>query len=281
MPLSVFLAVLCAAALHAGWNALVKIKLDPFVAMTLICFASAVIAWPALAVIGLPKAAAWPWIVASIFIHLGYYSFLATAYGLADMSQVYPIARGAAPLLTAAVSFFFVRDSISLGGGIGVACLAMGVILVSLRGHRSLATPSRLAILCALATAATICAYTIVDGIGARVAGDSNAYAAALFSLDAWPMLALCLWRRGIGKTKAALGFLAPGFAGGAMSLAAYWIVIWAMTVAPIALVAALRETSVLFGGLIAVVYLKEPATPIRIVAAILILIGLAAMRLF
>jgi drug/metabolite transporter (DMT)-like permease len=93
--------------------------------------------------------------------------------------------------------------------------------------------------------------------------------------------LAFCLWRYGIAGAKPALNFLAPGLAGGAMSLAAYWIVIWAMTVAPIALVAALRETSVLFGGLIAVAFLKEPATPIRAIAAALILAGLIAMRSF
>src|SRR5579872_1469861 len=281
MPLSVFFIVLLAAALHAGWNALVKVRLDPFLAMTLITSVCAVIAAPLLVITGLPNVAAWPWIVASIVIHLGYYLFLAQAYRLADMSQVYPIARGAAPLMTTAVSLIFVRDPISFGGGVGVACLAIGVVLISLRGQRKLAAPSRLAILCALATAATICAYTVVDGIGARAAGSAHAYAAMLFTLDGAPMLAICLWRYGVAGTRQTLDFILPGFAGGAMSLAAYWIVIWAMTVAPIALVAALRETSVLFGGLIAIIFLKEPATPIRALAALLILAGLAAMRLF
>lgn len=281
MPLSVFVVVLLAAALHAGWNALVKVKLDPFLAMTLITTGCAVFAAPLLVVTGLPKGAAWPWIIVSIAIHLGYYLFLAQAYRLADMSQVYPIARGSAPLMTTIVSLVFVRDPISLGGGLGVACLAIGVLLISLRGQRRLATPSRTAVFCAMATAMTISAYTIVDGIGARVAGDANAYAAALFAIDGAPMLALCLWRYGIAGMRPALNFLAPGMAGGAMSLAAYWIVIWAMTVAPIALVAALRETSVLFGGLIAVVFLKEPATPVRAIAAMLILAGLVAMRSF
>jgi drug/metabolite transporter (DMT)-like permease len=281
MPLSVFLIVLLAAALHAGWNALVKVKLDPFLAMTLITSACAVIAAPLLFVTGLPSAAAWPWIVVSIIIHLGYYLVLAEAYRLADMSQVYPIARGAAPLMTAAVSVIFVHDPISLGGGLGIACLALGVVLISLRGQRELAAPSRLAILYALATAATICGYTVVDGVGARAAGSAHTYAAMLFFLDGAPMLAICLWSYGVAETRRALNFILPGLAGGAMSLAAYWIVIWAMTVAPIALVAALRETSVLFGGLIAIVFLKEPATPIRAIAALLILAGLAAMRLF
>lgn len=281
MPLSVFLIVLVAAALHAGWNALVKVRLDPFLAMTLIATTCAVIATPLLLVTGLPRTAAWPWVGASALIHLGYYLCLAHAYRLADMSQVYPIARGSAPLLTALVSLIFIHDPITLGGGLGIACLACGVLLISLKGHRRLAAPSFVGVSYALATAATICAYTVTDGIGARASGNANAYAATLFALDGVPMLVLCLWRYGLEGAKPALKFLAPGLAGGVMSLAAYWIVIWAMTVAPIALVAALRETSVLFAGLIATIVLKEPATPIRAGAAALILAGLIAMRLF
>jgi drug/metabolite transporter (DMT)-like permease len=280
MPFSVFLAVLAAAALHAGWNALIKVRLDPFLAMTLICCACGVIALPVLAVTGAPRAAAWPWIFASIAVHLGYYLSLAQAYRLADMMQVYPIARGAAPLMTAALSLVTVADPVSKGALIGVGVLACGVLLVAVAGHRRLARPSGTAIFCALLTATTISAYTIIDGVGARVAGDPNAYAAGLFALDAYPMLLICFWRQGVAGMKAMVGFLIPGFVGGAMSFLAYWIAIWAMTRAPIALVAAVRESSVLFGGLIAVFILKEPATPIRIAAATLILAGLAFMRL-
>jgi multidrug transporter EmrE-like cation transporter len=108
LSLFTFLAVLTAAALHAGWNALIKIKLDPFLAMTLICFACGVIALPALLVTSLPKATAWPWIIASGSSYLGYYLFLAEAYRRADMGQIYPIARGAAPVMTALISLFVV-----------------------------------------------------------------------------------------------------------------------------------------------------------------------------
>jgi drug/metabolite transporter (DMT)-like permease len=281
LSLFVFLAVLIAAALHAGWNALIKIRLDPFLAMTLICFTCGVIALPALLVTGLPKAEAWPWIIASVVIHLGYYLFLAEAYRRADMGQIYPIARGAAPLMTALASLAVVHDPISAGNGIGILLLGAGVLLISLRGHRHLMAPSKVAVSCALLTAITISSYTIVDGMGARVAGDANAYAAALFAVDAYPMLIICLLWKGFKGVKPALGFLAPGFAGGAMSLAAYWIAIWAMTVAPIALVAAIRETSVLFGGLIAVVFLKEPMTRVRAVSGAFILGGLFCMRMF
>jgi len=277
----VFLAVLTAAALHAGWNALIKIKLDPFLAMTLICFACGMIALPALPITGLPDAAAWPWIAASVVIHLGYYLFLAEAYRRADMGQIYPIARGAAPLMTAVASLLFVHDPITLGNGVGILLLGAGVVLISLRGHRHLVAPSKIAVACALLTAVTICAYTIVDGIGARTAGNANAYAAALFAVDAYPMLFICLFWKGLKGIRPAFDFLLPGFAGGAMSLAAYWIAIWAMTIAPIALVAAIRETSVLFGGLIAVVFLKEPMTRVRAFSGGLILGGLFCMRMF
>jgi drug/metabolite transporter (DMT)-like permease len=140
--------------------------------------------------------------------------------------------------------------------------------------------PSRVAVACALATAVTISAYTIVDGIGARVSGNANAYAAGLFVVDAFPISIICLSWKGLAEIKPASRFLLPAFTGGAMALAAYWIVIWAMTVAPIALVAALRETSVLFAGVIAVLFLKEPPSWVRASSALLILAGLVCMRL-
>ncbi|CAM5764040.1 hypothetical protein LMIY3S_01013 [Labrys miyagiensis] len=280
LQLPVFLAVLAAAALHAGWNALVKIRLDPFLAMTLICVSCGIIALAALPITGLPNPEAWLWVAISTILHLFYYLFLAEAYRRADMSQVYPIARGAAPLVTTAISLAFIHDPMPPGSVLGIALLGLGVLLISLKGQRGKVMPSRAAVVYALLTAGTISLYTIVDGVGARAAGSPNAYAAALFAVDAYPMLAICLWRKGLEGIRPAFKFLMPGFAGGAMSLAAYWIVIWAMTVAPIALVAATRETSVLFGGLIAVIFLKEPFTPVRGMSAALILIGLVFMRL-
>lgn len=281
MSLTVFFIVLAAAALHAGWNALIKIRLDPFLAMTLICTICSLIALPALAITGLPKLAALPWILLSVLIHLGYYLFLAEAYRRADMGQIYPIARGSAPLITALASLLVVHDRISPGNIAGIGLLAVGVLLISLRGHRHAAAPNGVAIGYALATAATISAYTLVDGLGARAADDPNAYSAALFTVDAIPMLVLCLKRRGLEGLRPAMKFILPGVAGGAMSLAAYWIVIWAMTVAPIALVAAVRETSVFFGSLIAVFILKEPLTRVRAISAGLTMLGLVLMRLF
>ena len=276
----VFGAVLAAAAMHAGWNADLKVRLEPFLAMTLITGCAGVAAVPLLVVFGWPRAEAWPWLIGSVVLHLAYYLALTEAYRRADMSQIYPIARGGAPLLTASASLIVVREPISLQAGLGIALLASGVALMSLRGARKHEPLDRAAIGFALATAVIICGYTLVDGLGARVAADPHAYSAALFVIDGVPIVLLAWWRLGAAAFKPMLRFAGPGLAGGAMSLASYWIAIWAMTVAPIALVAALRETSVLFAAAIAVVILKEPFGPSRAMSAALMVSGILLIRL-
>jgi drug/metabolite transporter (DMT)-like permease len=281
MTLPVFLAVLCAALLHAGWNAVVKMRLDPFLAMTLLCGSCGLIAAPSLCLTGLPSAAAWPWVAASVTLHFGYYVCLSEAYRRADMGQVYPIARGSAPLMATLVSLTLLHETMSAGSLAGIALLGSGVLLLSLRGHTHHGARPAQALGLALLTGATIAGYMVVDGIGARTAGNASAYAATLFFFDAFPMVAFCVYRYGRDGMAPMRRFLLPGFAGGAMSLTAYWIVIWAMTVAPIPLVAAVRETSVVFAGFIAVFVLKEPFSRVRAVAATLTVAGLALLRLF
>ncbi len=277
---AVFGLVLMAAALHAGWNAFLKIKLEPFLAMTLITAAGGVIGLPFLVWFGFPRAEAWPWLIASVVIHLAYYVALAEAYRRADMGQIYPIARGGAPLLTAAASLFLLREPITLQGAMGVAVLGVGIILMAFLGKRKHAVIDPVAIGFAMLTALIICAYTLVDGIGARVARDAHAYSAALFVIDSVPLVVLAWWLRGPEALKPLRAYLPQGLAGGAMSLGSYWIAIWAMTVAPIALVAALRESSVLWATLIAIVVLKEPFVPARGIAVALIVAGLLLIRL-
>jgi drug/metabolite transporter (DMT)-like permease len=276
----VFAAVLAAAAMHAGWNAVLKVRLEPFLAMTLITGSAGIVAVPLLVVFGWPRLEAWPWLIGSVVLHLAYYIALTEAYRRADMGQIYPIARGGAPLLTAGASLIVVGEPIAIQAGIGIAVLASGVALMSLRGARKHEPPDPAAIGFALATAVIICGYTLVDGIGARVAGDPHAYSAALFVIDGVPIVLLALWRLGLAGLKPMVRFVGPGLAGGAMSLASYWIAIWAMTVAPIALVAALRETSVLFAAVIAVVILKEPFGPVRATSAALMVAGMLLIRL-
>ena len=155
-----------------------------------------------------------------------------------------------------------------------------GVFLLSMRGGGELAHLNRRAVAFALMTAVTICCYSLVDGIGARTAGNAHSYALWLFVIDGAFISTIALAWRGSGSIPQMAPFWKSGLIGGVLSLTAYWIVIWAMTVAPIALVAALRETSVLFGAAIAVVFLKEPLRVPRIFAAVLIVCGIALIRL-
>ena len=276
----VFVAVLFAAACHAGWNATIKGGLDPLATTVLISIGAALVSLVFLPVTGLPAAAAWPWCAASVLIHLVYFAALIESYRAGDMGQVYPIARGSAPLMTAVATTAFLGERLGLLGWCGILLLAAGVLLLSLRGGRDLARLDRTAVGFALFTAVTICAYSVVDGVGARLSGSANAYSVMLFVGIGPVMLIYALARRG-HQVIAAMGqSWGIGLAGGGLQLGSYGIAIWAMTVAPIAIVAALRESSVLFGAVIAVVFLKEPLRAGRVAAALMIVAGLALIRL-
>ena len=280
MDAFVFAAVLFAAACHAGWNAAIKRVLDPMATTVLISIGAAMVALAFVPFAGLPAPEAWPWVSASVLIHLVYFAALIESYRAGDMGQVYPIARGAAPLLTAAMSPAIAGEWLGLLAWLGIILLAAGVLLLSLRGGRDLARLDRRAVGFALFTAVTISAYSLTDGIGARLAGNANAYSVALFVGIGPVMLVYALIRRGPDVMPLMGRHWGIGLAGGALQLGSYGIAIWAMTVAPIAIVAALRETSVLFGAVIAVVVLREPLRAIRIVAALLIVAGLTGIRL-
>jgi drug/metabolite transporter (DMT)-like permease len=190
------------------------------------------------------------------------------------------LARGSAPLLTATAAAALLYEPIGPLGWVGILVLAAGVLLLSLRGGRDLASVDRRAIGFALLTAVTICAYTLVDGIGARVAGNAHAYTAAIFAGIGIVMAAYAAARRGAGVVPLMAQHWTLGIVGGAMQVTSYGIAIWAMTVAPIALVGALRETSVLFVAILAVVLLKEPLLMPRVGAALMIVCGLVLIRL-
>ena len=275
----VFAAVLLAAAAHAGWNAAIKRGFDPLVITVLIALGAGAVSLPILASVGLPAAAAWPWLIASVVVHLGYFAGLIEAYRAGDMSQVYPIARGSAPLLTALISTVWLGEQLGLLGWVGLLCLAGGVMMLSLRGGGELARLDRRAVGFALFTALTVCAYTVIDGIGVRASGHALAYTAAEFFGNGVVMALYGLARRGSKLLAGPWRVWRTGLAGGALQFASYGIALWAMTVAPIAVVAALRETSVLFGALIAVVVLREPLRAARVLAAVLIVAGLVMIK--
>jgi drug/metabolite transporter (DMT)-like permease len=276
----VFLAVLFAAVCHAGWNALIKVGLDPLSTTTLISVGSGLVALVLLPFVGVPAWAAWPWLIASVAIHLVYFASLIESYRTGDLGQVYPIARGSAPLMTAAATSLFVGERLSPIGWTGIVVLVTGVLLLSARGGRDLMKFDRRAVGFAVLTALTICAYSVVDGIGARVSTNPNAYSVWLFIGIAVVMVPYALYRDGRDVVPAMHRYWRRGFAGGALQVLSYGIAIWAMTVGPIAIVATLRETSVLFGAAIAVVVLKEPLRAVRVVAACLIVCGLILIRL-
>jgi len=275
----VFIAVLLAAACHAGWNALLKLDLEPMVAIVLVAAASGIVVVPFALHAGPPNAPAWPYLIASVVIHIGYYAALAEAYRSGELGLVYPIARGSAPLLTAVLATMLIGERLSSYGWIGVVMLAAGILLLAVRGGRQGRRFDARSVAFALLTSLTITAYTLVDGIGARLAGSPAAYTAWLFLLSGAAMAGWGFARVGSRLANDLKANWRIALAGATLSTAAYAIAIWAMTVAPIALVAALRETSVLFATLISTFLLREPWLAARIVATLLVLAGALLLR--
>lgn len=280
MDLYVFLAVLVAAACHAGWNTLLKLDLEPLTATVLMVCASGALSLPIALYLGLPASASWPYLAASVAIHVGYFLSLASAYKSGDMGQVYPIARGAAPLMTAVLATVILGESPGAYGWAGIALLACGILLLAMRGGRAGKVFDPRSVGFALLTSLTITVYTIVDGSGARVSGDPVSYTLWLFVLSALIVGSYGYVRLGSQLFSAARTHWRITAMGSALSVAAYVIAIWAMTVAPIALVAALRETSVLFGALFATLILREPWIAARIVSAVMVLGGALLLRM-
>jgi drug/metabolite transporter (DMT)-like permease len=279
MDALVFLAVLSAAAFHASWNALLKMRAEPRVATTLVAVASAVVAAPLAAYAGIPQAAAWPWLLASVTIHIGYFLGLSAAYRVGDLGQVYPIARGTAPLLTAVIATYWLGEQLGPRGILGVIVLAGGILLLAVKGGRALQRFNGPAVAFALLTSLTTTSYTLVDGVGARLSGNAVAYTTWLFVLSGVAMAIYGRLRIGAQLVEECKIHWPIALGGGALSVAAYVIVVWAMTVAPIALVAALRETSVLFAAVLGTVLLREPLRMIRVAAAGLVLTGVLLVR--
>jgi len=276
----VFLAVLLAAAMHATWNALVKVRSDRFASITLTSFGMTLSAAPVLPFVDVPMANVWPWIVASVIIHIGYRLFLIRAYDHGDLAQTYPLARGTAPLITAIGGVFLLSEVPSGLAMVGILLLSLGTLLMSLRGGGHLATLNRAAVGYALTTSLCIAGYTLADGSGVRLAATAASYAAWLFVCDGLCAIAIGVFYRGRKLLAVSAADWASGIVAGFLSAAAYAIAMWAMTKAPVASVASLRETSILFAMLISVLALGEKMTGWRGAAALSIVAGVIALRM-
>ncbi|MET3591887.1 MULTISPECIES: EamA family transporter [Mesorhizobium] len=280
MTLFVFLAVLSAAAMHAIWNALVKVHLDRFLSITLMTLGMGFAALLVLPFVEIPKAEVWPFILASVFFHMGYRTFLISAYKAGDFAQTYPLARGTAPLLSALGAIVLVGEVPAPLAIVGIVLLSIGTFVMSFRGGVHLERFNLRAVGFALGTSIFIASYTLSDGSGARLAATAQSYAAWLFVCDAAWALVLCVAFRGPQSLPMLARDWKAGLFTGVLSGSAYWIVMWAMTKAPIASVASLRETSILFAMLISVLALGEKMTAWRATAALGIVAGVVALRL-
>jgi drug/metabolite transporter (DMT)-like permease len=279
LSLGITLAVLGAGLLHAGWNALVKgapggdAMLDTASVVAGSCVCAAVV----LPFVALPDPSAWKFIAGSTVIHFAYYVTLAHAYRTGDLSFAYPLMRGTAPLLVALLGIAFLHELPTAHAMLGILLICAGIVSIAfVRRQRH----PRAAALWAFANAAIIASYTLVDGTGARASGNALAYVTWLIFIEGLPFLAWIGWRRGAPAIAYLRRGWRRGLLGGACSLGAYAIVLFAMTRAPVAAVAALRETSVLFAALIGAVWLKEGFGAMRFAGAASVVVGVAALKL-
>ncbi len=279
MGTTVFLAVLAAAFMHASWNLLVKLKLDRFLSLFLIQNLMGVMGVGMLCFFTWPSRESLPYALLSGGLHTGYNIFLARSYKSGDLSQVYPIARGTAPLLTLLTTWLVAHEQINWLTAVGIGVLVSGIWLVAVGKSKTLQLDAT-SLFFALGTSVFIAAYTVVDGLGGRISGAASGYTAAVFILDAVFLFSYGMYVRGPGILTDIAPFWKSGVIGALLSASAYWIVIWAMTQAPIAAVAALRETSILFVILMSARFLKERMTWGRFAGGVLIVMGAVALRM-
>jgi drug/metabolite transporter (DMT)-like permease len=287
LSLDVTFAVLAAALLHASWNAIIKAGRDPLLDTALVALAGTLVALPLTLLVEPPARASWPYIFATVVVHIGYYVAIAAAYRLGDLSHAYPIMRGVAPLLVALASGFWFGEHLSTGTWTGVLLICGGVLSLAFVARSKASAAGKSAgrnnsatTLWALASAAIIAVYTLIDGAGVRVSGGTERYVVWLFVFLGLPFgLAVLAVKRGALIAHARRHWW-RGVAGCIMSGLSYGIALWAMTRAPVAVVAALRETSVIFAALIGAWLLKEGHFRERIWGAAAVLAGLIALKL-
>ncbi|MGV8995940.1 MAG: EamA family transporter [Parvibaculaceae bacterium] len=282
LSLSITLLVLLAALFHAVWNALVKATPDRLSMMAYVATSGGLLMLPLLPFTPFPSWEVWKIIFLSLALHTGYKVFLVKAYTHGDMGQVYPLARGFAPAIVTVVGFLFLGEQLPALATVGVALIIIGIISLAWRkrsGANATGAGDHRAVYYALGTSVFIAAYTLNDGLGGRVAESASAYVIWLFALDGVSITAIALWRRGTVLLKPKREWL-YGLGGGAISIIAYWLVIWAMSVTKLGPVAALRETSVIFGALISGLILKEGLGWRAVIAACVVTTGVVLLKM-
>lgn len=277
MPPLVTALVLGAALLHASWNAIIKSSRDVVLDTALVAAGASILSLPLIAAVPMPASASWPFLAASVGIHVGYFATLARAYRVGDLGHAYPLMRGTAPLLVALFGVALLHERPSMIMWLGIILISAGIVSIGLlqKGRAQ-----RDATLWALANAVIIASYTLVDGAGVRLAASAAGYVAWMFLLQGFIFIGLVV----VLRRRAALAYIGHnwqrGLAGGLFLIGSYGIVLWAMTQAPIAAVAALRETSVIFAALLGSVFLKEPFGRRRVIGACAVAAGVIALRI-
>lgn len=268
--------VLLSALMHAGWNAVVKMGNDRLLALLLVKGPTMAVAAATLAVVGMPAKASWPYLLASTGISMGYFYFLVRAYHAGDLSVAYPVARGSAPIATLILSFLIAGEQPTFAGTAGVLIISAGIVVLG--WQRGAGAGHAATMFWALAVGLTIAGYTICDGIGARASENPFGYAAALNILTGIPLAATAFFLRRGAAIEALRRGWRKGLAGGVLMFGAYAIVIYALTLAPMAAIAALRETGVIFAAVIGTLALRERYGAKRIAASALVAAGIVVL---
>ena len=274
ISLPVTAAVLGAALLHAAWNALLKSSSDKQLDTVAISVGAGLVGLAVAVWLPVPAVESWPWLAASTLVHILYFLCLAGAYRWGELSYAYPIMRGGGPVVVALASAAVFGEVLPLAPALGVALVCAGIVAFAS------GKADRRATLFALANAVVIAAYTLVDAIGARASGSPVAYAMWFFVANAVAIYAYAGARRGAEVPRYLVRYSPRLLIGAVLTTGSYGIALWAMTLAPVALVAVLRETSVLFAALLGAVFLGEKFTRRRLVATAAVLCGLVALRL-
>ncbi len=278
MSIEVAGLVLVAAAFHAIWNALIKIRGDRVIVMMLVTLAGSIFSLLVAPFVDAPVPESWSFLAATILLHTAYHFFLPIAYDHGDLGQVYPIARGSAPLLVAVGALVFTGETLTPLALLGTLCLACGVMALTFERESGVWKKPK-PVIYALLTGVLIASYTVVDGMGARQAGSAIGFAVWLTIGDGLlTFLIVYIWK-GRDALAVARRNLGTGMVGGILQVGGYWIIVWALAVAPMAMVSSLRETSVLIAAVISTFILKEGFGVWRFVSASLIALGLAATK--